>query len=214
MDNGKIILYVLIGAVIGFLISWKGCGNRFIDNPQETVTHIDTVTYETVRDTTWYDTTRFKEIIVRVPVPYYDTTIVYESVYTQNDFDQLMRHPSIYEDSMIHDDTVHLKYRATVRGYLDKMELGYKIVSPFLIESNTILETEVTKVKRFNGFYLGLNAGSRLDSVGVASLTPMIELSWRNLSVEAGYDIVDGSIEIGVKRRISFRKNQVTIPRP
>lgn len=212
MDNGHKILTGLLGIAIIIILLMRGCGGS--NTPAEIVTRIDTVLHETVYDTSWYDTTIFKYIAVNVPIPYYDTTIIYESVYTQNDFDQLMKHPSIYEDTVIQDDTVHLAYRATVRGYLDKMEIGYKIVKPFLIESTTITETEITTAKIFNGFYFGLNAGTRLDSVGLSSFTPMLELSWRNLSVEAGYDFVDGSIEVGVKKRISFRKKPAILPRP
>ena len=208
-------MFLLIGAVIGFLISWNGCGNRSGNN--EVIVGIDTVLNETYVDTNWYDTTVYKYLTVRVPVPYMDTTHVYDTIevetFTSEDFDQMMRFPAIYEDSVT-DDTISIKYKATVRGYMDKLEIGYKIYKPYSIVQTNVIQTEVTKAKKFNGFYLGLNAGTRLDSVGLSSFTPMLEASWRNLNVEAGYDFMNGSIEIGVKRRISFRKKPKIIPIP
>ena len=208
MDNSSKILGGLLAVAILIIILMRGCGEPRQNIGGEIVVKVDTVRYETVYDTNWYDTTKFKYITVNVVKPYYDTTIVYKSVYTANDFDQIMSHPSIYEDSTIKDDTVTIYYKATVRGFLDDLKLGYKIYKPSLISKTTILETEITKAKKFNGFYLGLNAGTRLDSVGLFSFTPMLEASFRNINVELGYDIVDGSIEFGIKRRISFRKKK------
>ena len=210
IDSRHRILGGLLAVAIIVIVLMRGCGP--VNDTTETVIRIDTVLHETVYDTTWYDTTIFKYITVRVPVPYYDTTIVYESMYTQNDFDQMMKHPSIYEDSIIKDDTIHLKYRATVRGYLDKMELGYKIVKPFLVESNTVTDIEITKVKRPISFYIGLNAGA--NASGPTQFSPMAELATRKMSYSLGYDILSSSVVVGIKAHISFRRKPSIIPRP
>lgn len=211
MDNAHKILGGLLAMTI-LIIVFMGTCNKPINNIEETVIRIDTVRYETVYDTTWYDTTTFKYITVNVPKPYYDTIILYESVYSQNDFDQMMKHPSIYEDSTIQDDTVHLKYKATVRGYLDKMELGYKIVKPFLVESNTITDIEITKIKRPISFYMGLDAGA--NASGPTYFAPEIEIVAPKMSFSGGFDIFSKSIIIGVKARISFRRKPKIIPFP
>lgn len=208
MDNKHIFLSVIIALLI-YVLFKQGCGSS--NGPGEVVIKIDTVRYETVYDTTWYDTTKFKYITVNVPMPYYDTTIVYKSIYSANDFDQIMKHPSIYEDSMVKDDTVIIHYKATVRGYLDKMELGYKITKPALVISNTILETEVTKMKKNIGLYIGLDAAA--NSNGLTHLAPMLELVTHKMTFNTGYDLNDQSYVIGARARISFRKKPRLIPR-
>lgn len=212
MDSGHKILSIICAGLLLYILFLNGCGESKFINGSETIVSIDTVTHETVYDTTWYDTTVFKYITVKVPKPYYDTTIVYESKYSANDFDQIMKHPSIYEDSTIKNDTIQLSYRATVRGYLDKMELGYKIVKPFLVESTTITDIEITKVKRPWSVYAGFDVGA--NSSGLIHLAPMIELVMPKMSLGAGYDLNDQAFVIGAKMRISFRKKPNIIPRP
>ena len=206
----KILAGLLVAALI-YIIFLQGCGKQ-INEPTETIISIDTVLYETVYDTTWHDTTTFKYITVKVPIPYYDTTFVYESVYSANDFDQIMKHPSIYEDSMIQDDTVHLSYRATVRGYLDHLEIGYKIVSPFVVSSTTTIATEITKIKQPISFYMGLDAGA--NASGPTYFAPMAEIVTPRMSFNGGFDIINKSVIVGIRTRISFRKKAKILPRP
>ena len=208
------ILFLLIGAVIGFLISWKGCGDRVSNGGPETVISIDTVRHETVHDTTWHDTTKFTYITVETPVIRYRT--IYDTVkfdlFDDDNFDYMMRYPAVYQDSMIKDDTVYLSYKATVRGYLDKIELGYKIVKPFLIESTTVTDIEIVKVKRPISFYMGFNVGA--NAAGPTQFSPMAELATSKMSYGLGYDIYSQAVVISVKARISFRRKPRVIPIP
>ncbi len=124
------------------------------------------------------------------------------------DFDDLVKErPMVYQDT-VSDDTVAIYYRIRSWGFIDKIDLSYAVKNRYYIKEKEVIKIEVTntKEKKFNGFYFGLNAGTRLDTVGIHSFTPMLEASFRNINIEAGYDLVDGSIEFGIKKRISFRK--------
>lgn len=214
MDNlSKILGGALILALL-YIIFLSGCGRDSINGTGGEVISIDTVRHETVYDTTWYDTTRFKYITVETPkIRYrtiYDTIIV--DLFEEDLFDEMMRHPAVYEDSIIKDDTVHLTYRATVRGYLDKIELGYKIVQPLLIAKTTTIETEITKIKRPISFYIGLDAAANAD--GPTHFAPMAELVTPKMTYNAGFDILNKAVVIGARARISFRKKPKIIPIP
>jgi len=216
MDNGHKILSGFLAIAIIIIVLMRSCGNKPINDSAEMTISIDTVRHETVYDTTWHDTTTFTYITVETPKIKYVTEYIYDTIslptYSEEDFDEMMRHPAVYEDTRIQDDTVHLYYKATVRGYLDKIKLGYKIVKPFLIESNTIIETEITKVKRPISFYMGLDVGA--NASGPTYFAPMAEIVAPKMSYNAGFDIINKSIVIGVKSRISFRRKTKIIPRP
>lgn len=216
MTNGEKILSVIATGLLIYIIFLNGCSKRSFNDGAETIISIDTVRYETVYDTTWYDTTTFKYVTVETPKIRYVTKYIYDTiplpVYSQEDFDQLMRYPAIYEDSMIKDDTVHLTYKATVRGYLDKIQLGYKIVKPLLIAKTTTIETEIIKIKRPWSIYAGLDAAANSD--GLTHLAPMIELVMPKIALSGGYDLNDQAFVIGAKVRISFRRKPKAIPRP
>lgn len=215
-DTGHKVLGAISVALLIYVIFLQGCGKSSFNNGAESTVSIDTVKYETVYDTTWYDTTTFKYVIVETPKIRYVTKYIYDTiplpVYSQEDFDQMMKYPAIYEDTQIKDDTVHLTYKATVRGYLDKIQLGYKIVKPLLIAKTTTIETEIIKIKRPWSIYAGLDAAANSD--GLTHLAPMIELVMPKIALSGGYDLNDQAFVIGAKARISFRRKPKSIIRP
>lgn len=174
------------------------------------ITKIDTVLNVTVYDTTWFDTTRYKYLTVKIPMPYYDTVRVpiptgnYFNEFDQED-DFVLKYPAIYEDS-ITNDTISIYYRAKVRGYLDEFKLGYKIYAPYSIEKLTIVQTEITREKRFNGFYIGLDVGGNKTSF--SHFAPMLEVATRKYNYNVGYNLMDQSLIVGMRARLRFKRKQ------
>lgn len=166
------------------------------------IVSIDTLRYETVYDTIWKDTTRFKYVYRSVPKPYYDTILVKISDF--EDFDQdkdfILKYPATYQD-IITDDTVSIHYTAKIRGYLDDIKIGYKLLQPFLVERTTLIETEVTKkAKGCTGLYIGLDVGGNKESFGY--FKPEVTLSLKKSHYSIGYNIPDKSITAGIKVKI------------
>ena len=204
MDKWHKILGGALLLTLIYIIILQGCGTGPRGGARE---EIKVVVRDSVHiDTNWYDTTVFKYLTVKIPKPYFDTTRILLPVYTENNFDQMMRHPSIYEDSTVKDDTVTIYYKATIRGYLDDLKLGYKIYKPYLINKTRTVETEITKIKRPWSIYAGLDAGANKD--GLIHLSPMLELATPKMTYQAGYDMVDQGFVIGVKAKISFRRKR------
>ena len=202
MDKWHKILGGALLLAFAYIIFLQGCGAGPRGDTRE---EIKVVVRDSVHiDTNWYDTTVFKYLTVNIPKPYYDTTRILLPVYTENDFDQMMSHPAIYEDSTVKDDTVTIYYKATIRGYLDDLKLGYKIYKPYLIKKTRTVETEITKIKRPWTIYAGLDAGANKD--GLVHLAPMLELVTPKMTFSGGYDLNDQGFVIGVKAKISFRK--------
>ena len=166
---------------------------------------IDTVLNITVYDTTWYDTTRYKYLTVNIPKPYYDTVLIQRENFDELDSEDnfVLKYAAIYEDS-IKNDTISIYYRAKVRGYLDEFTLGYKIFAPYYIESITTIETEITKERRFKGFYAGLDVGGNKSSF--THFSPTLELATRRYNYNIGYNLMDNSLIVGVKVRLRFKR--------
>lgn len=165
------------------------------------VVKIDTTKYITIYDTIWHDTARFKYIAVNVPRPYYDTILVKINDFEDFDQDFILKYPAIYTD-IISDDTVSIEYTARVRGYLDDIKIGYKLLQPLLIEQTTLIETEVTKREKTRPvhLYIGIDIGANKDKFGY--FAPELELTTRRYNYSAGFNILDKSLIIGLKRRI------------
>lgn len=194
----KILGGALILALV-YIIFLQGCGNRSSDS---IVVEVDTVLNETVIDTNWFDTTRYKYITVNIPKYYYDTVNISVDNFDNNEFE--VEYASIYEDT-IKNDTISLYYRAKVWGFMEELKLGYKIFTPYSIEKITTTKIEVTKKKRFNGIYGGFDVG--VSKLGIVHFSPTIEASGQRFSVNIGYDVYDKAFIGGVKTRIRLKRD-------
>ena len=199
MDSKVKILGGLFIIALIYIIFLKGCGSKDVICPEIDIVKIDTVRYEVVIDTI-YDTVtvaKYKYITVEIPIPYNDIT---EKINPSDNFDDFVtEHPWIYEDS-ISDDTVSIHYRIRTWGAIDDIELGYKVLTSFYIKERSILETEVTKKKRFNGIYGGFDIG--VSKLGIMHFSPTLEASGQRFSVNIGYDVYDKAFIGGIKTRI------------
>ena len=195
MDNWhKILGSIALGALI-YIVFLQGCGSHKC--PESEIVEIikrDSITHI---DTNYFDTTIVKYLTVRVPIPYYDT--IYESIYKVEDFDDFTEYAQIYEDT-VSDDTISINYRIKVWGFIDKMEIGYKVFTPFSIVKTTTIETEVVKKKRFNGIYFGMDVGIGKD--GLTHVAPMLELSTAKINYNGGFDFNDKSVMFGARFKI------------
>ena len=148
------------------------------------IAETETIRTDTIKNTidyTWLDTNTFKLIPAIVPKPIYltaktDTEAILKALnidlsiseIKNEDFDQdfILKYPATYQD-IISDDTVSIHYTAKIRGYLDDIKIGYKLLQPFLVERTTLIETEVTKKgKGCTGLYIGLDVGGNKQSFG------------------------------------------------
>ena len=194
----KILGGLLIIALI-CIVLMQGCGNG-----NGEIVYRDTVLYETTTDTILVPTTDtvYKTITIRIPVPYLDSTHRDTTPYVLDDFDEFTEKPQIYEDS-VSDDTISITFKATVWGFMDKLELGYRVKQYYAIVKTTTIETEITKSKRFNGFYLGMDVD--VGKNGLARPTPMIEASTDKINYELGYNVVDKEVRAGIRFRIRLK---------
>ena len=192
----KILGGLLIVALI-YIVLMDGCGN----SGNGEIVYRDTVLYETTTDTILVTNTDtvYKTITVHIPVPYLDSTHRDTTPYVLDDFDEFTEKPQIYEDS-VSDDTISITFKATVWGFMDKLELGYRVKQYYAITKTTIIETEITKTKRFNGFYLGMDVGIIKDSL--SHVAPTLEASFRRFNVNVGYDLMDRDIIFGVRAKL------------
>lgn len=206
MDGWHKALGGLLALALIYILFLQQCGSG---QRCPEIIKIDTVLNITVYDTTWYDTTRYKYLTVNIPKPYYDTTRIPAKI-LDNYFDEfnnednfVLKYAAIYEDS-IKNDTISIYYRAKVRGYLDEFTLGYKIFAPYYIESITTIETEITKEKRFKGFYAGLDVGGNKTSF--THFSPTLELATRRYNYNIGYNLMDNSLIVGMRARLRFKR--------
>lgn len=202
MDNRHKILGGGLMVALIYIVLMQGCGN----SGNGEIVYRDTVLYEVKTDTILVPTkdTVYKTITVHIPVPYIDSTYTSPTPrYVLDDFDEFTEKPQIYEDS-ISDDALSITFKATVWGFIDKLELGYKIHQRYAIVKTTTIETEVTKKKLFNGFYMGLDVGIGKD--GLTHTAPMLEVSTAKFNYNAGFDLMDKSVIFGVRARIGRNK--------
>lgn len=203
MNNTSKILGSLLVVALVYIVFLQGCGGkRQVETEVVTVIRVDSSTYI---DTIRFDTTTFKYVTVNIPQPYYDTVrIPMPAGNYFDDFDDdtdfIFQYASIYEDTIKKNDSIQLYYRAKVRGYLDELTLGYKIFTPFYIEKTTLIETEVVKNKRFQGFYIGMDVGGNMQSFN--HLAPMLELSTQRYNYNAGFNLMNKSVIVGMRVKI------------
>ncbi|MGR3177841.1 MAG: hypothetical protein ACUZ8E_07265 [Candidatus Anammoxibacter sp.] len=201
MDNWHKGLGGLLVLALIYILFLQQCGSKC--NPE--IIEVDTVLNVTVYDTTWYDTTRYKYLTVIIPKPHYDTiripAKILDNYFNEFDdfFDNDFQYPAIYEDT-ITNDTISIYYRAKVTGSLDEFTLGYKIYAPFYIESITTIQTQITRRKRFQGFYLGLDVGGNMQSFN--HFAPMLELSTHRYNYNAGFNLMNKSVIVGMRVKI------------
>lgn len=170
----KILMGGFLLALI-YIIYLQGCGKKPSSKTDFQIK--DTTIITVVYDTSWYDTTVFKYIYSHIPQPYFDTAYSPEilaliekgrqAFAEGEDFDQdfLLKYPAIYED-IISDDTVKITYRAEVRGFLDTIKIGYKILQPYSLTRTEIINIKVLKKeKSFKGLYIGADFESDIDSL-------------------------------------------------
>lgn len=196
MDTGHKILGGLLIIALIYIVLMDGCGNG-----NGEIVYRDTVLYETTTDTILVPTTDtvYKTITIRIPVPYLDSTHRDTTPYVLDDFDEFTEKPQIYEDS-VSDDTISITFKATVWGFMDKLELGYRVKQYYAIVKTTTIETEITKSKRFNGIYVGMDVN--ISDSAVTRPTPIIELSMRKVNYNIGYDFKDKAIRAGFRVKL------------
>ena len=201
MDNWHKILGSIALSALIYIVFMQGCGSR--SNKGAEIIYRDTIINEVFIDTIWLPTedTIYKYITVRIPKPYFDTITVYNTVlsYTIEDFEDFIARPQIYTDS-VSDDTVSIAYKAVVWGYLEDMDLGYKVDQRYTIVETRTLETEVTKKKRFQGIYFGMDVGAGKD--GLTHVAPMLELSTAKTNYNAGIEFNDKAVIVGARFKI------------
>lgn len=193
----KILGGTLILALI-YIIFLKGCGDKHTCLKTEII-EVDTVRNEITIDTIVIVNTDtvYKYISVKVPVPYLDTIYVSKAVDNFDDF--IVEQPWIYEDT-IRDDTMSINYWIRSWGYIDSISVGYRPLARYYIEEKSVLELEVTKRKRFQGFYFGMDIGVGKD--GLRHVAPMLELSTAKTNYNAGFDFNDKAVIIGARFKI------------
>ena len=203
MNNLNKILGGLLVVALVYIVFLQGCGGkRSTETEVVTITVIDSIT---VVDTVRFDTTAFKYVTVKIPMPYYDTVKVSPDNledFDESDCDFILNYASIYQDT-IKNDTISIFYRAKVRGYLDELTLGYKIFTPYYIEKTTLIETEVTKElkkKAFQGFYVGMDVDVGKD--GIKRPTPVIEVSTYKINYSLGYNLSDNELRAGLRFKL------------
>ena len=191
MDKWHKLLGGLLVISLICIIFLQQC-NKCPEIIETEIVKVDTINYITVYDTIWHDSTHFKYISVNVPKPYYDTILVKINDYEDFDEEFILKYPATYM-GVISDDTISIEYTAKIRGYLDDIKIGYKLLQPFLIEQTTLIETEVTKIKKTRPvhLYIGIDIGANKDRFGY--FTPELELTTRRYNYSAGFNILDKS---------------------
>lgn len=180
-----------------YIVLLQQCGGEKC--PAVEISGKDTLVFETVYDTTWHDTTRYHDFPVPKAVAYYDTVWT-ELVDSSGLVTLTPRLLTIYEDS-ITDDTIAIRYRLSLFGEIDKVTLGYKVLSPYYIKESTTLETEVTKIirPRSTHLFIGADFGG---TINVIHIVPEITFQRKKAGYSLGYDVIDKSIMIGLKQKV------------
>lgn len=209
-DNGHKILGGLLGIAIAIAILLGYCkkpsGEICLEIKDSTIV-------TTVNDTNWKDTLRTRWKTVPVPVPYFDTMYPPEimeliergrnAFARGEDFDQnfILKYPALYIDT-IYFDTIVIYYNAKVRGYLDAMEVGYRLRKPFSVTQTDVYRVNMQESakKRPVALFGGLDIGGNKDSFSY--FKPELTLMLKNTSYSIGYNIPDKSITAGAKIKL------------
>jgi len=180
-----------------YIIFLKACDKKC---PETEVDVSSKTTTNTFYDTIWQDSTRFHDIPIRVPVPYYQDTTFVEVIDSNKPIFDDVKMISIYEDS-ITDDTVSIQYKLTVLGEVKDIKIGYKLLSPLYLKETTIEKTEIIKSAnpRLNSLFIGVDIGGNLKTTHII---PEIELHRKKSGFSLGYNLIDKSVMIGLKHKI------------
>lgn len=200
MDNTSKILGVSLILTLIYIIFLKGCGDKH-SCPKSEIIEVDTVRNEITIDTIRIVNTDtiYKYISIKVPVPYHDTTFESKVVTVDNFDDFITEQPWIYQDT-IRDDTMSINYWIRSWGYIDSISVGYRPLAQYYIEKKSVLELEVVKKKRFNGFYVGMDVDIRES--GVTRPTPVIEVSTAKVNYSLGYNVSDKELRAGLRFKL------------
>jgi len=177
-----------------------------IKYPQGQSLRIDSTLTTITYDTVWRDTTFFKYLSVPIPQPYYRYDTIDSTFYTillkdthqfRSDLNKFYISPintinRTYEDT-ITDDTLTIHYRAEVFGVLHDLSIGYKLLQPLHINA-----TE-TIIKDKTGLYAGASVTGNASKLGLKYELMVIR---KNIGYSGGYNIIDKTIEIGIKIKL------------
>ena len=160
----KILAVGFVIALI-YIIYLQGCSKKPCPKTNDFEIK-DTTIVNIVNDTIWYDTTVFNYITTNVSKYYYDTVLIEKENFGNFDQDFLFKYPKIYE-GIISDDTVRIHHTVKVRGFMDDIEIGYKILQPYSLIQTDIIKVEVQKIenKPFRALYIGADFESDIDSL-------------------------------------------------
>lgn len=191
--------------ILGIMVLLQRCNSECPDISIEKKT---VVSHETVIDTTFIEVEKpvYRYFSMPVPAPYRDSVIdtFYVQSFLDEDFDEVFRYASIYEDS-IRDDTATLYYKLKIRGILDEVKLGYKLNKISMVNRTDVIETEVTRrIKGRTALYFGMDIGGNKDQFG--HMAPMVELHTWRYNYNVGYNLIDKSFIVGMRMRIAKKR--------
>ncbi len=223
-----ILTALLILSVAGWILSLRYCKEKVpcLEQPVETG---DTISVDTTTTITPPDT-NFVTILVTpkpsaprpsdiqdfgTPGPDFDTlwgngdSIIY--MYVDPDFDEVLKYASYFEDTVKIDSIAEVYYRAQIRGYMDGIKLGYRILKPFTVNNITVTKVGIpeTDDRPSVSFYGGLDAGGSMTSFG--HLKPEVSVLAGRMIYSAGFNIPDQAITVGFKVRmfaIKFKRKK------
>lgn len=101
-----------------------------------------------------------------------------------------------YQDSVKVEDSVYVGYKAKTTGTLDDINLSYSNKkSIVVIHRADSVFTTTTITKNAGGLFIGLDGG-------LNQITPKLEYIKNKNAFSAGYNIINGSPQIGYSRRL------------
>lgn len=102
----------------------------------------------------------------------------------------------VYQDSVKVEDSTYVGYKAQVTGTLDKINLSYSNrKSIVVIHKTDSVFTTTTLTKNAGGLFIGIDGG-------LNQITPKLEYVKGKNVFSAGYNIVNGSPQVGYSRKI------------
>lgn len=224
MDRAKIILSISLAVcliLIGILLK-NGCKDP--PKPCPEIVSSDTTSKTDVKETWpdtnkihWIDSIRWNDSTRFHSVPYFDTAYspeilelirrgrqaIAEGNHNKEDFDMLMEYPATY-DGEISDSMVKINYSVDVRGFMDNINIGYRIMKPFSVtrtQHQTITNT-IKPHKRLKSLYFGSDIESDLDSL--IYFEPELSLVTQKWIFSGGVSLPSKPKrwKIGIKRKI------------
>lgn len=149
------------------------------------------------------------------------TKIEYDTVYTPNDTIQLppvtkVVHDTIWmkdstpvvQSSFTHEDSlIYSEVKAYSSAPVDSFHYEYKPKFPIYITKTITNDKEVVleNKPRFQ-VYAGATVGGSANSFG---FTPMVQFKTRrDIIYTAGYDVVQNEVQVGILKKISFKRDK------